>query len=189
MDWQETLARAEQIVDESKIAPDLRPTAFGRVLDVLLGKPRNQASAEDDIDDSKSDPATDDVLSLIASKLSVPRDAVENIYFADESGLNISLPSSRLDSSKKAATKQLALLVTAGRQAGGIDKEGWTAASAIREVCLEYGVYQEKHFAETLGELGDTFHKRGTPKNREFKLKVPGSEKAAALIKGLNQDA
>lgn len=188
MNWQETLAQAEQIVDDSKIAPDLRSVAFGRVLGALLGDSPKQSSGADPTEDSKDENSPDDALSSIAAKLSIPREALENIYFADESGVNISIPSSRLDSSKKAATKQLALLVAVGRQAGGIENEGWTADSVIRDVCQEYGVYQAKHFSETLGELDEAFHKRGTPKKREYKLKIPGFEKAAALIKGLNED-
>jgi hypothetical protein len=75
--------------------------------------------------------------------------------------------------------KAIALLVAAGRQAAGMEE--WTQATAIREVCRNFGVLDVANFATEVASLGDVFLVRGKGQSREFKVTRHGYEEAGRM--------
>lgn len=121
-------------------------------------------------------------MSLIAGKLNLPTDRVGEVYFLDGEELGLSVSSSTLATSKTEATRQIAVLIAAGRQAAGLEESGWTGAATIRSVCDHYGKFDTVNFGTTLKNMDDVFQIKGSGQNREVRVKVPGYERAAALI-------
>jgi hypothetical protein len=68
-----------------------------------------------------------------ARKLKVRVENVQDIFEHGERGLQIIISAGKLDKQLGAATKQIALLVAAGRQAAG-DDEDWTDVNEIRRI-------------------------------------------------------
>ena len=183
---QEILKEAETILTEAGIAAELQAVAFSKVVDVLLGAGIEQASpAPGRVTRANGLAATSGgPLASIAARMGLSIEEVEEVFFLDGDQLGIGLPSTRLDPGKAGGTKQLALLVAAGRQAGGFDEE-WTASSEIRRWCHEFGRFDSSNYSTTLLELGDVFQFRGSRLQREVKVRRLGFERAAELIRRL----
>jgi hypothetical protein len=187
MDIRELLASAQREVDEAAVADDLRAVAFGKALDWLAEDAGGPKTRKPETRHRRRDGREGEVespLERIADKLSVDLSRVQDVYFEDGEKLGIGVSTGKLKSGKKGGTEQLAVLVAAGRQAGGYD-DGWTHSREIRDVCTHFGKFDVGNFGKTLSGMGDYFQIKGKGQQREVKVKVPGYEEAARLINEL----
>jgi hypothetical protein len=172
------LAEAAKVVDEAGVPEDLRAAAFQAAVQALT------AEGEGSGDPSGATPqATEGPLASIAATLGLELPLVADVYFEDGDRLGIGVAASKLERGKSAGARQLALLVAAGRQAGGYEE--WTPSSEIRHVCDDFGRFDSSNFASTLADMGDVFQIRGSRQQREVRLKRPGLEAAGQLIRKL----
>ena len=86
----------------------------------------------------------------------------------------------RIDSAKKSATQQIALLVCAARTALGLE----CTTDHIREVAEEYQRLDEANFARAVGSARGLTVKgqRGT-RRRVVRMTIPGKESTAELVR------
>lgn len=183
VDLKEILAAALAAVDEADVPSDLRAVAFGKAVD-LVSAESSRASSENQSGGNVEE-NDGDVLGRLAVRLKIPRAVLEDVYYYEEGSIRLSVPTPRLARNKNAATREIALLVVAGRQAGGID-ESWTSVAEVRSIAQTYNKYDPKHFGDTIQGLQDVFHIRGGPQSRELKIKQPGLEAAAELVTRLS---
>lgn len=175
-----------KVIEEARVPDDLRVTAFEKGFDALVGTavaPTMRAAHESN---ESPHPVADDgpSLRMIAVKLGLDPELVNEIYYLDnESSLGLAVAASRFAAAKSSATQQIALLVAAGRQAGGWDE--WTPASRIRDVAREYGRFDPANFATTVKRMGDVFSFRGRGRETEVRVTRPGFEHAASLAREL----
>ncbi len=196
MELVEALVEARRTIDAAELPQELRAPAFEAVLRILVGDVDLRSLASPgaaEPSESASDEirrgAEGDIMRRIAMKLGVPLEKVQQVYFLDGDSLGLSVPSSALSSAKKEATRQIAVLIAVGRTAAGLDETGWTPAAAIRKVCDDYGKFDVGNFGKTLRAMDDVFQVRGGGPSRQVRAKVPGFERAVALINELTATA
>lgn len=179
------LRRAQKVVDEAKVSDDLRAAAFAKAFDSLAAVDRAPVAAKANPESRPpSQSSGGDIFDRISAKLQVDRDLVADIYYENDGDLGISVPSSRLARSTTAGARQLALLVAAGRQASGLDEQ-WTQSEQLREVCQYFGKFDTGNFGKTLASMDDVFQLKGKGVSREVRVKQPGFEQAADLVRSL----
>jgi hypothetical protein len=101
-----------------------------------------------------------------------------------EGRMHLTIAPSRLPRQKAAAMKDVALLVSAARQAAGVDAE-WTAAGAIRDECRDLGVLDGNNFAAEVAQLDAYLSFRGTGRSRLLKVNRRGYEEAGRRLRDL----
>jgi hypothetical protein len=183
---EEVLRAAVAAVDAAEVPDDLRPAAFGKAVDLLSSKMDEPAPSVEvttpanalDQTASEGDP-----IGSIASTLGIDRQLVDDTYYVDDDGgIRLSVGSTKLAAVEQEAQKEIALLLAAGRQGGGLEE--WTKTKHIRESASDYSKMNH-HFAENMSEMDDEFSFKGKGATRELKLKIVGRERAAALIRRL----
>jgi len=180
------LKEARESVEAAELPTDLRAIGFWAA--IQLRADRYPTDSTDPTDPSRARggqapvrAADADVLDKMAIYLGVPREAVEAVYYLDGEGPpGIGLGRSRLAKRTAEAARQLALLVAAARQFDGVEQ--FTAASVIRDVCQEYGVFDTGNFAKSLVAMDDVFQFQGSGAGRRVRLIRPGREQAGRLV-------
>jgi hypothetical protein len=172
-------------VEEAGVPEDLRVAAFEKTFDAMVGTGTGPPSSPVREPDRRVVPADGPSLGAIAARLGLDPELVGEIYYVDGDVLGLALASSKLKPKKAAATQEIALLLAAGRQAGGWDE--WTPASRIRDVAREYGKYDQANFATTVRRMGDVFSFRRAGRDLEVRLTRPGYEQAANLARELGE--
>ncbi len=190
MDLEDALKKASEIVEQADLPADLRPTAFQKAFDSLMGSASPAASPYAGI------PAKQDAgsvasggLEATAQKLSLPLEVVAEVFDISDGTLDVVVGFSRLADGDAAGTKQLAVLVAAGRQAAGIDSDGWTSAAEIREICKDFGKFDQANFGSTLKGMDKWFSISGSGRDRKVKMTRAGWEHAADLVRALTGEA
>jgi hypothetical protein len=189
MNVRDVLVRALEAVDEAQVPADLRSVAFEKAVDLLtvgaadpiqpLEKVRRNGVGNVQITTDASP------LEKIAARLSLDVGVVQDVYDYDEGGARVIVSSKKLDRGFGPGTKQLALLVAAGRQATG-DDEDWTSVDAIRKACEDYGKLDPSNFATHIKAMKNEFSfKLNSAQKREVKLTRPGWEAAGELVEKL----
>jgi len=177
----DTLAGAQRIVDAADLAPDLRPVAFRRVLESteLASPAKDEASSTARARDAAGDP-----LVALASRIGADHGAVETVFYVDDDGrLALGLPASRLGRRTAETARRIALLVALARQFDG--NEQFTASSAIRTICQDFGAFDTGNFSKTLLAMSDVFQFQGSGSSRRVRLTRPGYEEASRLVQEL----
>lgn len=187
MELEEALKKAAEIVERAKLPQDLRAPAFERALESLMGTaggaPRHApADAKHPIAPASSESAP---LSAIAAKLGISEDAVAETFDVKDGNLDVVLGYSKLATGTAAGARQLALLVAAGRQAAGLDPDGWTATAEIRAICKEFGKFDEANFGATIAKMHQPFSFSGSGASRKVKMTRAGWEQAKQLVEEL----
>lgn len=189
MDVSKALQKAKVILEEASLPEHLQPVAFDKILESLLVSAGLKGASSEVKDpappnhvESAKKGTEKSAVSLIAGKLGRPADRVGEVYFLDGEELGLGVSSSTLATSKTEATRQIAVLIAAGRQAAGLEESGWTPAAIIRAVCDHYGKFDTVNFGTTLKNMDDVFQIKGSGQSREVRVKVPGYERAAALV-------
>ena len=124
----------------------------------------------------------------VAAKLRVDERLLTRILDFDEDGVHILVPRRSLAKAKSEAVQQVALLVVGGRQASGIDPEGWTHQGVVREATEVLGVDDHSNFAAHMKRLTGV-RARGSGRTGELKMNAVGFEAAGDLIKSLASEA
>jgi hypothetical protein len=182
---------AVEDVDSIGLAGADRAVSLGAVLVARLGLP-GPSSVVGTIqglqipDEQKrvSNPG-DGLVARICSTLKIERDVADLIYDEQGGELNYVISARRLGNGKAEATRQLAQIVVAGRQAAGLEE--WTPSSAIREVVNNYGKFDSANFASHLGSLDrdSAVLFRGKGAARELKVTRSGIESMADTLTAL----
>lgn len=182
------LKAAAEAVKESGVPANLRAPAFEKAVDLLSPGEAERADITDDkqTEDKRKrkhdEGAVDstDLVPRIAAKLKVDQQLVEDVYAVDDGELKVVVAASKLEKTKAGATKQLALLVAAGRQGAGL--ETWTQSDELREVAKDFGKFDVTNFGKQLRELDDPFNFTGSGTNIKVKVNRGGWEAATALV-------
>jgi hypothetical protein len=182
------LRQALAAVKDAGVPPELQPTALEKAVDLLAGAGASTGSPPL----AQTEPVRREPggtigggavpLDMIAEGLGLSREVVEEVYHYDaDDGLKIVLGTTRFARAMSAATKQLALLLAAGRQAAGIEE--WTSFTDIRELAKEFGRFDSANFSTTIKDMPDAFMFKGsTTSDRSVKVNRRGREDAAAMI-------
>ena len=189
----EVLMEALNAVEEAAIPEDLRAIAFEKAIDlaaasrglVAPGGPQHPEPAPAPPAGEPADQS--DVLAQITAGLKVERSLVENVYGADGTELTLTVPFKKLSSAKSTAAQEIALLVAAGRQKGGLDQSGWTNAEIIVDTCKHYDKYDQANFAKSLKALDAKLQIKGAGSTAQVKVKHPGFDAAADLINSMGK--
>lgn len=184
MELTDALKQAAKIVDDAGLPADLRAAAFQKAVDSLMGSTPPPASGSGtsgvDTGAARAVPRAD--LDAVATKLGVTTDVVDEVFEIKDGTLDVILGYSRIASGVAAGARQLAVLVVAGRQAAGIDADGWTAVGEIRSICKEFNKFDQANFASTVAGMDKWFSISGTGQGRKVKMTRAGWEHAAQLV-------
>lgn len=167
-----------EVVDEAGVPPELKPIAYQHALELLGGTPSVPASAA--LGDRGEAGGGASLLAAMAKRLSLDIDVLTHVFEEEDDQVHLIVTKAKLPNrdSKAASMRDVALLVTAGRQGAGI--EDYTAAALIRQECEELGVLDSTNFATELGRLG--MRGRGGPRSKEVHASRHQLEQAAELI-------
>src|SRR5437660_10217428 len=133
METKDILVDALRAVEAADIPDDLRGAAFAKAVDLISSRPHGPVSQPAAPASAVEDPSGSG-LDRIAAKLAVDAEVASQLYYIADGQLEVVVSPGRLAAKASPATKELALLVVAGRQAAGIDAE-WTGVDEIRKVC------------------------------------------------------
>jgi hypothetical protein len=175
-------------VTEAGIPPELQSTALEKAVDLLAGASGDAPSGPPPAGGGKKRTNTrgdKSVLDNIAVALKVDRDVIDEVFDDDESdGLKIVLGTGKFEAAKRGGTKQLALLLAAGRQTAGLEE--WTPTKAIIGVVKDFNRFDSANFAYTIKQMDDVFLFSGSSSgDRKVKVNRQGKEQAATLIRAL----
>lgn len=173
------LASTQQALSSSGIERELWPAAFSKVFDLLI----QETSSHEEKPSGSSGTSPNSSLSkleLISQRMKIPLEVTQDLFYLEGDLLGVTLPTQRLDRSKKSATKQIALIVAAGRQAAELEE--WTATAMLRETCEDYGKLDTPNFAATIASMDDVFQTRGKGQARAVRVRRPGFERAKELV-------
>jgi hypothetical protein len=182
----EILVSALNDVEESNVPDELREVAFAKAIDLrsrsITGIDGHNttfgnAAEENNVSGGNS-------LDRIAARLVMKRAEIEDVYHESDSGeIELIVGAGKLSATSSAATREIALLLTAGRQGSG--KEEWTPIDAVRKACEDYRKLDGPNFSTTIRGMEDVFTFRGTTRKRELRVARPGWERAAQLVREL----
>ena len=191
----EILDNAKALTLEADLPEEFRVPAFVKAVEMLWAEHREAAGGGTAgpalVHDSAPAPMLpvpvgESPLAKIAARLRLGAEVVDQVFHLEDDRLDIVVTGSRLDPAKSRATKQLAMLVAAGRQ--GAELEDWTDADEIRHFATEFRRYDSANFATTLKEMDDVMLIRQANRRIVMKLSRPGWEAASALVRRLAGD-
>lgn len=187
MEVKDILLEAFQVTKDADLPEELQATAFGKAVDLVAGAagfgkaqipaqpPAPTGSAGGDLH------VTGDGVGAIAAQLGTDREGTERVFHVDADELQLVAASNKLAGPKKAATREITLLLVAGRQACGLDQE-WTDADVVRPVADHYRKYDPPNFSRTIKEMDDVLIIREAGRKKMLKMTQPGWEAARVLV-------
>jgi hypothetical protein len=188
VDAQEQLVSALQdavaAVEAAGVPEDLRPAAFSKVFEHIAGGGPSASQGRGARGGAEAgDIERGDAVGRIATRLGLEAEVVSRVFDVDDEGVHLTVPRSALDDSKRTAMREVARLISAARQAAGVDDE-YTPLATIREACDDRGVLNSPNFAAAMQALdGDGMRFRGASGSREVKVNTAGYEKAADIVR------
>jgi hypothetical protein len=121
----------------------------------------------------------------VATKLGASLEGVEFVYEIEAEKLALRFPPSRLAPVKKEAVKQIIYLVSAGRQAAGLDEK--TPAKVIRALCAEMGK-DDSNFSRLVDDLhGEGLIVGGSGQAKTIRVNADGFERAGRIVDELRE--
>lgn len=185
------LRAAAQSVEDAEVEQGLREVAFGKAFDALVntipssaaghassgGRANTRAPGSPT---SEAPPDGTTLLGKIAAKLKVSVSQVEGVYEERGGELHLAVPRGKLPDGKRPATREIALLVAAGRQAAELEEQ--TSTQTIRDECVNSGVLSKNHFAEDVASLGDYVAYKAVGRGRELRVIRPGYDEAGKRV-------
>jgi hypothetical protein len=184
---EEILREAAAAVAAADVPEDLRSVAFGKAVDLIVGIPTASDTGakvgERPRRQQRQVGSTGNLLELISGKFEAEIEVIDEAFEVEDGVPQLTIPRSKLPNAKKAATKQTALLVAAGRQAAEVEE--WTESKVLRETVERYGKYNAPNFAAAVSELEDDFSFSGKGQSRRVKVRRDGFKNAGTLVKQL----
>lgn len=179
------LRRAAEVVAQAEVPKELQPVAFGAAFDYLTRGRTAPFSGEqtNGVNAANASNESGDRLAVLARRLGVDREAAEYVYDPGETTLTLVIARSRLPGEKSAASRAIAILFAAGRQAAY--GEEWTSVAAIRDECRSFGVLDSNNFAAAIKATADALIQRGKGAERAVKVTKTGFEEAGRLLRDL----
>ncbi|MGH2806722.1 MAG: hypothetical protein ACRDKT_05545 [Actinomycetota bacterium] len=179
----EVLRRAQAAVDDAGVANDLRPRAFTAAISLLVGD-GPVAVLRQGLPLSGLPGAAvgeDSVFAKLATALRVDEAALPYIFEEEAGDLRLVIPRHLLPNpgSRAAAMRDVAQMIMAGRQLGGI--ADWTPYERLRSEIAELGVLDSANFASEIQTLDVRL--QGGRRSREARLTRHGLDEAAALVR------
>lgn len=187
----EELKAAALAVEGASVADDLRPVAFASAFwasrDPAADPPPAPAASPKTLKSSpRPTPPSANGYEQIAEQLDV---SVDDAEFAFEIGdeIRLRIRPSKLDSVRSKAQRQVIYLISAARQAAGIDTE--TTAAFLKGVCKDLGK-DDTNFGYLLGDLhGKGVVVSGSHRSRTIKANAEGFEVAGTILKELRSQS
>lgn len=173
------LREAYDAVKAAKLPTEVEGVALSKAVDLIAGV--RQAQGEVKKEEVAADPG--DLLGKIGAKFRVNRELIEDTFEVEDGSVNLTISRTKLEALKTKGTKQIALLLAAGRQAAGLEKA--TETKVIRTVAEEYGKLDPPNFASTLAEMTDSFIISGARADKTMKARRGTFEEAGRLITAL----
>jgi hypothetical protein len=174
----QTVKDALQIVEESGTKePILAAAVFTVVFSTLsVGVPKRVSSTGEES-------PVGDFYTELAKKLDLNVEQIKKIFVEKDGDVQLLVKRNQLAKSDATATKEIALLISAGRQQAGIETE--TSSKVIRDLCeKKYGCLNSNHYAEHIKDLGSfCYTKDVTPQNKLLTLLDPGFDEVKKIIK------
>ena len=173
---------------------DLRPLAFARVLDHLLGNGNGQANLATAAPEKPS-PAPEPIDSSLATEqqrvaataryFDIDPDGVRELFDLNGDEPELVLAPGKLPKGKADAVREIALLIGGVRTALGLE----TSTLHLREAAEAYKKFAPNHFMETVTGM-NTLAVLGKPnsRNRMVRMRVIGAEAARPLAQRLVAD-
>ena len=179
---------ASVLTDDDK---DLRPIAFERVLEHLLGNGDTRSEGAPQVTPSAG-PTPDPVDSILATEqqrvdaaaryFDIDPDQVRELFDLSGNEPKLVLPSRKLANGKAAAVREITLLVCGVRTAVGLD----TGTQHIRQAADDFNKLDPANFMTTISGMDQiaVLGKPGSP-NRLIRMRAIGAEKARPLAQRL----
>ena len=184
---EELLKRAWDAVEASKLPEHVQGVALriaaGHLAADVRAAASPRAAARSGDSQASSFGADSGMLARIAQKLKADEETVSRVFNQNGDDLELVVAFGRLERTNTGATKQIATLVVAGRQAAGLEE--WTSAAVVRGWCEQFKKLDSNNFASTLRQLENLFTFRGSPQARFLKATAPGWERAGELVRQL----
>jgi hypothetical protein len=181
----ERLQHAQEIVKESDLAAEFNPVAFAEVFRALddgaaTSDTKTRQPVQRRVTTMQGE--LSERLAAVAQAFDVDPSVIEQVFADDDDQLVIVLPPRRFESSSRGAMKQVAILMTCARQAGGWDGS-WTQPKTIRDECMRIGVCS-KNFGAVIEGL-DMFSGQGTGSQRRLRAHNASFKAARNVLKEL----
>jgi hypothetical protein len=196
----EVLAAANRAVDAAKVPADLRPAAFAKAVDLLAGgggsdplsggrtarpRSRSRQQAKNPAPKAPGAGVTTFVgtgsLDAAAETLKIDRATLDAVIGIESGQPIVHVKPSELEKNARPAMRQLILILTGVRQAGGWDEQTDGALLQKQLSTHHKGHYDSNNFWNAVGGVSDSI------RNTAGKLKVipAGYTAAAAVITAL----
>lgn len=143
-----------EVLQSSDIPEPKQEIAFGAIFAFLAEG--GTASGQSALKADRPDPTAADEqatgLAGIAKALKVNEEAASYLFDIDGRDLDLTISRDDLSSDRATAMREVALLVVAGRQAAGIDKDR-TDSNQVRNQGVHLGVMAKNTFRQEMGAL------------------------------------
>ncbi len=179
---------AESAVDQAGVAIEFRGSAFECVLSSLLNNSPHRIQSSGAISHRENEqPTADEQLSPLALRLNISERQLGTFYRLDGDTVHLIAPTSAFPDTKTETTRQIAVLITAARDALLDERE--VDIRYVRDTCENYAVYDSANFMRSLNDGGHLFSVSGRrrSRNRLIKLRQPGWELARKLISNYDE--
>lgn len=179
--YKKAISAARSAVDDMDLDDTLYAIAFTEVLRVALSENKTESrGSENSGADAAVDEASGD-FQRIADHLNITKDAAAAVFDLSTGKPCLRISSHQLPKARKAATREIALVLCAAYEALGLDPPD---TDVVRQECERYDRYDSANFASTLGAMGGRLTPKGPPRSKKKTLiiSVPGREEAATVL-------
>ena len=192
MNYEHQITRAKSIVDDARVEPELRSTAFGHVLAHLLRQEESPAVAAEDTKpkgrkkpagvSAPPDPGAGDeesAESKVSSALGVGTDDLSAFFILEDGEPALRVHLSKLPDGNPEMTREIAIMICAAREALGLGTDSRHILVAVKD----YG-RQNCHFSEWLDAVPTTevsVQKKKNARVYPLVLRMPGREAAKEI--------
>ena len=175
----ECLKEAKEMVDSMSFdEPEVKAAALTKTLELLV----KSAGSEPQSNELQNESGNNEFFTKLSRKLDLAIPLLKKVYFVKNEEVSLLVKTSDLSKSMRAATREIALLITAARQVAGFEDE--TSNQLIKELCnRKYRCYDQKNFSTHIADLRDVMHIRTENSKLKFlTIAEPGYEELKILI-------